>query len=84
MDRPFLYQLDSSKKDSKGTADFLTALAKYGRRYGRLDGVFPRDIAYLRQALDPELMGVFHYLTVDQTISSTTTHTSGLVYSEER
>jgi hypothetical protein len=84
MDRPFLYQLDSSKKDSKGTADFLTALAKYGRRYGRLDGLFPRDIAYLRQALDPELMGVFHYLTVDQTISSTTTHTSGLVYSEER
>lgn len=57
---PFEYFLDKSKK-SPTTADFATALSKYGRASGRYDSITEEDRAYLQTALDPRLMQLFHY-----------------------
>jgi hypothetical protein len=75
MQGPFLYQMESSKKDKK-TADFITGLSKYGRRFGRYDSLFPRDIEYLREVLDPELLQAFHYPGLGPSFSSSAQTTS--------
>lgn len=59
-DEPFKYHIDSSKH-LKSSADFVTALGKYGSADGRYDGLTPPDMKYLQTHLDEELMKVFHY-----------------------
>jgi hypothetical protein len=60
MDQSFRYFLNASKPHGY-PADFVTALAKYGREVGREGGLSPEDVSYLRTALDPELLEAFHY-----------------------
>ena len=75
MELPFQYVTENAKT-AKSSADFATALAKYGRKYGRLDGLFPLDKVYLQRALDPTLMRKLRYLNVDE---STPKVVNGLV-----
>ncbi|GKY92160.1 hypothetical protein MPSEU_000187300 [Mayamaea pseudoterrestris] len=60
MKNPYKYVLDSVKNHGD-PADFVTALAKYGRADGRFDGLTADEAIYLQTALDPELMNIFGY-----------------------
>lgn len=60
MPKPFLYQLDAAKSHG-ASADFLTAMAKYGGAKGREGGMLLDDKVYAKDALDPRLLDIFHY-----------------------
>ena len=66
LQEPFLFHLDAAK-DHGGSADFLTALAKYGRAQGREGGMLMEDTQYARTALDPMLLQLFHYNHIPMT-----------------
>jgi len=62
---PFKYHLDASK-NLKSSADFATALAKYGTETGRYAGLARRDKIYaVTKGLDAKLMQEFHYPQID-------------------
>jgi hypothetical protein len=63
IQKPFKYRLKPSK--NHGTTayptNFIMAINRYGTERGRFDGYAPEDLKYAQKALDPELMGIFHY-----------------------
>jgi hypothetical protein len=61
---PYRYHLEASKGHGN-SSDFATALAKYGRGEGRLQGFEENGKEYLRTALHPRLMHYFRYRGVD-------------------
>jgi hypothetical protein len=63
LEQPFLYKLEAAK-DHGESADFLTAVAKYGRAKGRAGGMLLADKEYARAALDPAILELFHYTHV--------------------
>jgi hypothetical protein len=72
MDGPLKYHLDSSKH-LRSSADFVSAMSRYGKAEGRYDGFSVQERKYLQTALDPQLMQIFRYpqIPLDQTAAST-------------
>lgn len=63
MKTEFKYHLERSK-NLRSSADFVTALAKYGTAKGRDNGLAKEDRVYAQTALNPDLMRRFHYKQV--------------------
>jgi len=66
MEAPFRYHLAASKSHGH-SADFVSALATYGRAEGRYTGLTNEDREYARTALDPVLLKMFLYPAMSTT-----------------
>jgi hypothetical protein len=56
-----------------------TAIAKYGRAAGRLDGLLPDDIKYLEKVIDPKILAKFHYPPLPSNGEATKTTTQSTI-----
>jgi len=67
--KPYEY-LTEEAKDGGNTGNFISSVIKYGTELGRYSCLTEQDTAYLKSALDSNLMDKFHYLPVPDFFSS--------------